>query len=294
MTDADHKEVAGGLKQWAPGFLKKWIRQRRKQRHLAERYRQIADSIRQDDLFVVGHPKSGNTWLTYMLAILVREDLDRDINLANIGRFAPTIHARDQVICEFGDMPSPRIFRNEGPRFAELYPCTIFIVRDPRSVLLSYYHHCVHDTGESGWSIESFVDEMLEHGCIPRLEAFQTRWDAKLEEWTCRAERQPVKIVRYEDLKADRGAVLRDVAAFAGLSPSTELIEEAVQRGDFNSMRGEEMVVGAESYAGEKGARGFFVRKGKTDSWKEEMPAAVIEKIETAFRPGMEKLGYLD
>jgi len=294
MTDVERKEEARGLKQWVPAFLKNWIRHRRKQRHLAERYRQIADSIRQDDLFVVGHPKSGNTWLTYMLVILVRDDRDREINLANIGRYAPTIHARDQVICEYEDMSSPRIFRNEGPRFAELYPCTIFIVRDPRSVLLSYYHHCVHDTGDSGWTIDSFVDEMLEHGCIPRLEPFQTRWDDRLEEWTGRAERQPVKIVRYEDLKTDRGAVLRDVAAFAGLSPTTELIEEAVQRGDFNSMRGEEKTVGAESYAGEKGARGFFVRKGKTDSWKEEMPAAVIEKIETAFRPGMKKLGYLD
>ena len=294
MTDVERKEVASRFKQWVPGFLKNWIRKRRRQRHLTERHLRIADCIRQDDLFVVGHPKSGNTWLTYMLAILVRDDRDCDINLANIGEYAPTIHARDHVIREFEDMPSPRIFRNEGPRFAELYPRTIFIVRDPRSVLLSYYHHCVHDTGESDWSIESFVDEMLEHGCIRRLEPFQTRWDAKLEEWIGRAKRQPVKIVRYEDLKVDRGAVLRDVAAFAGLSPSTDLIEEAVRRGDFNSMRGEEKTVGAESYAGEKGARGFFVRKGKTDSWKEEMPVAVIEKIEAAFRPGMEELGYLD
>ncbi len=294
MTDYEQKEAGAVLRELAPGFVKNWIQRRRKRRRVAERQQQIADCIRQDDLFVVGHPKSGNTWLTYMLAIIVNDDRDRNINLANIGQYAPTIHARDNAICEYGEMSSPRIFRNEGPKFPGLYPRTVFIVRDPRSVLLSYYHHCVHDTEDTDWSIESFVDEMLEYGCIRRLEPFQTRWDVKLEEWTRRSKFQPVTFVRYEDLKKDRGSVIRDVARFAGLSPPEALIDEAVLRGDFNSMRGEEEAVGAESYAGEKGAKGFFVRKGKTDSWKEEMPPAVVEKIESAFRPGMKRLGYLD
>ena len=59
-------------------------------------------------------------------------------------------------------------------------------------------------------------------------------------------------------------------------------------------MRGEESVHGAESYAGEKGAKGFFVRKGQIDSWKEEMPGSVISRIEQAFGPGMKQFGYID
>ena len=160
--------------------------------------------------------------------------------------------------------------------------------------MLSYYHHCVHDTGRSDWSIVDFVDEMLREGCIPALEPFQTRWDDKLAEWKRRAGQQPVLFVRYEDLKKDRRAVLAEIARFASIDASDALLDEAAARGAFDRMRSEEETVGAESYAGEKGAKGYFVRKGKVDSWKEEMPDDVIRRIEDTFTTGMERLGYLD
>ena len=190
-------------------------------------------------------------------------------------------------------LPAPRVFRNEGPLYPELYPKTIYIVRDPRSVLLSYYHHCVHDTGRTDWSIAEFVDEMLQEGCIRSLEPFQIRWNLQVTAWHERSERQTVAIVRYEDLKSDRRRELQQLVDFLGVPCSEALMSEAVNRGDFNSMRGEEKSHGAESYAGERGAKGFFVRKGKTDSWKEEMPTEVVARIETEFADEMRRLGYL-
>ena len=152
------------IKALLPEPVVNWVKRRKQSRWQAELKTRIADALRPDDIFVVGHPKSGNTWLTYMLSILARQDFDRQINLANIGQFAPTMHARDRAVLDHESLPSPRIFRNEGPVFPDLYPRTIFIVRDPRSVLVSYYHHCVHDTGDTDWSIEAFVDEVLTEG----------------------------------------------------------------------------------------------------------------------------------
>ena len=270
------------------------VRNRRRKRRAQVVRRGFLTDLRPSDIFLVGHPKSGNTWLAYMLAVLVHDDHEGRINISNVGDFVPTIHARDRAIAKHGDLPMPRIFRNEGPLFAELYPKTIYIVRDPRSVLLSYYHHCVHDTGEHDWRIEDFVDEMLREGCIRRLEPFLVRWDRQVEYWTQRATQQAVKVVRYEDLKKDRRKELEGLASFIGIKSSEERLDEAAERGDFSSMRAEENVHGAESYAGEKGARGFFVRKGQTDSWKEEMPGSVISSIEQAFGPGMKQFGYVD
>ena len=229
-----------------------------------------------------------------MLAVLLHDDQDRRINISNIGDYVPTIHARDWAIARYGDLPEPRIFRNEGPLFADDYPRTIYIVRDPRSALLSYYHHCVHDTGEYHWRIEDFIDEMLSEGCIRRLESFLVRWDRQVAFWTQSSKKNAVKVVRFEDLKTDRRKILEELAGFIGIVSTENSLAEAVGRGDFGSMRGEEKAYGAESYAGEKGAKGFFVRKGKTDSWKEEMPPAVVSKIELAFGPEMKKLGYID
>lgn len=245
------------------------------------------------DVFLVGHPKSGNTWLAFMLAVVVQRDREERVNISNVGEFVPTIHNRDLSISRYRTLRSPRIFRTEAPNYPQAYPRTIYIVRDPRSVLLSYYHHCVHDTGRTDWSISDFVDEILSAGCIQSLEPHLIRWDRQVEDWMERSRHQSVSLVKYEDLKRDCLTALRQLSDFIGMDEDTELIELAVKRGDFSRMRNDEKKFGAESYAGEKGKRGFFVRKGKIDGWKEEMPAGVVEKIEETFRPTMIKLGYI-
>lgn len=251
-------------------------------------------ALRKTDVFLVGHPKSGNTWLAYMLAILVNKDRDERVNMANVGEFVPTVHNVDHAIGYFGKLPDPRIFRNEATRYPELYPKTIYIVRDPRAALLSYYHHCVHDSGRTDWPITEFVEEMITEGCIKSLEPTLIRWDKQVEAWLARMETQAVMVVKYEDLKRDCRAVLARLAGFVGLNRDEGILELAVKRGDFNNMRKEEQKYGAESYPGEKGEKGFFVRKGKIDGWKEEMPPEAIEKIEEAFSPVMKTMGYLD
>lgn len=273
--------IVPGVKSVIPYRIRKWLSLRR--------------AFRKRDVFLVGHPKSGNTWLAFMLALIVGKDNDEQLNISNIGEVIPTIHNHDLLIgTKYRDLSDPRIFRNEAPNYPEAYPKTIYILRDPRAALLSYYHHCVHDTGKVDWPIADFIDEILATGCIKSLEPQLIRWDRQVEAWLERARHQPVSFVKYEELKQDCRGVLRRLSEFIGLEVDVDLIELAVQRGDFSNMRKDEKRFGAESYPGEKGAKGFFVRKGKIDSWKEEMPGEVIKKIENEFRPMMEKMGYLD
>ena len=250
--------------------------------------------VKDSDVFLVGHPKSGNTWLAFMLAVLVEKDNQERVNISNIGEFVPTIHNWDQAICKYEKLSSPRIFRNEVPKYPEFYPKTIYIVRDPRAVLLSYYHHGVHDTGRKDWPIADFIDEMLTDGCIKSWEPQIVRWDRQVETWLKRAKRQPVSFVKYEDLKRDSPGMLRLLCDFIGLDCGDDIIELACSRGTFSKMREDEKKYGAESYPGEKGERGFFVRKGKIDSWKEEMSDENIGKITKKFYPVMKKIGYID
>lgn len=267
------------------GKARSWVRGRRKMRR-------FQDQLRADDTFFVGHPKSGNTWMAYMLAILQQHDRADDVTLANVGSYVPTIHAGDDRIGEFSKLASPRIFRNEGPLYKKHYPRVLYIVRDPRAVLVSYYHHCVHDTGENDWPLSDFVDQMLDEGCIERIEPYITRWSDQVMYWHKRSKTEPVHLVRYEDMKADCFKELRKVADFLELSSSDDQVRYAVERGDFSAMRKQEEAHGAESYPGEKGSKGFFVRKGKTDGWREELSAESIARIETEYAETMALMGY--
>src|SRR5947208_1389964 len=80
-------------------------------------------SLRSSDVFLVGHPKSGNTWFAYMLAILLRGgDPEGRVTVANQGDVVPGIHGDDLDILRYRALLDPRVFRNEFPGLAHLYP----------------------------------------------------------------------------------------------------------------------------------------------------------------------------
>lgn len=274
-----------------PESTRRWIRTRQQ---IMQDKRLFQRHLRPTDVFLVGHPKSGNTWLAYMLGIAMQKNFgDKRISLANVQEFLPAVHATDKAIASYEYLASPRIFRNETPRYPELYPKTIYIMRDPRSVMVSYYHHALHDTGEYGWGLEAFVDEMLTHGCIRRLEPELVRWDRHVNYWLERSKQQPVKFVRYEDMKRDRRRVLKEVLEFVGIACDETDVALAVEQGSFENMRKNEETYGAEPYSGTRGERGYYVRTGKVDGWKQELTPDLGKRIENEFAEVMKKVGYL-
>src|SRR5262245_56134175 len=93
-------------------------------------------ALRQTDVFFIGHPKSGNTWVAYMLAKILYKDEMNKVTMASVGHYLPVIHGQDSLIARYENLPSPRIFRNEYPVHPQLYPKTIYLVRDPRAALV--------------------------------------------------------------------------------------------------------------------------------------------------------------
>jgi Sulfotransferase domain len=267
------------------GVLSPWDRQRDR--------RQFRKNVRPTDVFIVGHPKSGNTWISYMLAVILEDgDVERHVTMANIGYFIPAIHGSDSKISS-NDAPfDPRIFRNEWPTHPSLYPRTLYLVRDPRAVLVSYYHHYRVTTGDSATSLDAFIEMYLRDGCIRSWEPRLVRWDEQVADWMRRMNRQPVMIVKYETVHRDRRSILRNVTRFCGIRTSEDTIAMAEERGTFEAMRLDEQQSGAEAYPQEPGRRGWFLRRGLVDAWKEELSFDSREAIEAAFQPVMKAIGY--
>ena len=249
--------------------------------------------LRPTDGFIVAHPKSGNTWIAYMLAILLEHgDPEHRVTTKNLGAFVPTIHGDDAGISAHEALPDPRIFRNEWPDYPALYPRTVYLVRDPRSVLVSYFHHYRVTTGDTKTSLDDFIELYLREGCIRSWEPRLTRWDRQVAEWKNLERTDSVMIVKYEDMHADRQAVLKQIASFCRIPPSRDAIDAAVERGSFEEMRFAEQQHGAEAYPQEPGSAGWFLRRGRVDAWKDELTPQTRTAIEEEFRPVMEALGY--
>jgi hypothetical protein len=275
-------KVSGGELSSVFAPLRKW-RDRRIFRH----------QLRQTDIFLVGHPKSGNTWVAYMLAVVLFKDFKHQVSLATIGDYVPVIHGRDSKITAYPNLPSPRVFRNEWPIYPDLYPKIIYLIRDPRSVLVSYYHMYQTLFNDPEMTIPAFVDEYLSCGYIKSWEPLK-RWDRQVAEWIKRAEiDKRVMIVKYEDMRQNRSSSLGEILDFAELSCSKDVFALAEERGSFESMKDDEKKHGAESYLGTKGKKGRFVRSGKVDGWKRSLDRHTTMRIENELGPTMKKAGYL-
>ena len=290
----------------------------------------FARALRPADVFLVGHPKSGNTWLAYMLAVLLSDDRDAEVTLYNVGDYVPFVHGRDHEIAAYEHLPDPRVFRNEYPRHPRHYPRTLYLVRDPRAVLVSFWHMYATMFGDRDLTLSAFVDGYLS-GTAPfdGWHRHLTRWDHQVAAALRGAERDDrICIARYEDFVANRAAALRRVAEFLGVSsdqgvpagtpiPNSVRIRytkglpldgggagggeaaafegrlaRAVARGAFEAMRETEERHGAEAYVGRARGDGRFIRRGRTDGWREEMDPAVAARVEAAFGPVMERAGY--
>lgn len=269
---------------------RRWVEKRR---YEADVRRTLRQHLRPTDVFIVAHTKSGNTWLAYMLAILLRRDRDDRVRLKNLGEFVPNLQNRDAAIAEYADLPDPRIFRNETPLHAELFPKVIYIVRDPRAVLVSYYHMYRTLFGDEETTLADFIREYLRDGCVSRWEPFQISWDRQVLAWTGRAQRSDrVLVVKYEDMVRDRRAVLERVARFAAVPYTEDLLALAVARGGFEAMRRHEERYGAEAYDEEQARRGRFIRRGKPDGWKDELTPDLAADIQRRFARAMAAAGY--
>ncbi len=112
-----------------------------------------------DDVFIVSYPRSGNTWTRFLIGNLLR--LDEPATFANIESRVAEIYFNPDH--ELRKLPRPRLLKSHEP-FQPRYPRVIYIVRDPRDVAVSFYHHNVKARNiPDGYPMDDFIPQV--HGC---------------------------------------------------------------------------------------------------------------------------------
>ena len=242
-------------------------------------------SVFEDDIFLVSYPKSGNTWMRFLLANM--REIDTPAEFANIEDRVPDIYSNSNS--RLMNVPSPRILKSHecfDPRYRKV----IYIVRDPRDVAVSYYFHSIKFKKIlEDYPIAQFVDSFI----AGKIDPYGT-WFQNVGSWlyTRNGDRNFL-LVRYEDL-LDRGKTeLHRIADFVDIDMNNENLDRVLTMSSRENMRkleGEQ----ASQWSSTRNSRldRSFVRRGKAGEWRTELPLELAQEIQTEWGSLMKKFGY--
>jgi Sulfotransferase domain len=238
-----------------------------------------------DDLFLVSFPKSGNTWTRFLVANLVNPECPA--SFANIYKLVPDPEGTAKR--HFDRMPRPRIIKSHTC-FDPAYPRVIYIVRDPRDVALSQYHyHRKRRVIDDQYPIETFVARFIAGDTCS-----YGSWAENVSTWLVTRRRDSrFLLLRYEDMIADTARELAKIASFMDIATTREQLLKAVERSSADNMRKLEKMQSHMSTMTKSSRQDLpFVRSASKGGWRTGLPEPLVAKIEAAWAPLMQHLGY--
>ena len=182
---------------------------------------------------IVSFPKSGNTWLRFMLAHLVRSDKSRPVTYHNINALSPTSHIFTTTEIAKNLVPGAPVFIKEHANYYEMekYPWerAIYVYRDGLDVLYSYWKFIDAQAPGLYKNINRFVEGYWIH-C--------GHWGDHIMSWRKGGKsHQKVLFLKYEELLDDPISAMRNCIDFLEINASNELVEEAVKENTASRMK---------------------------------------------------------
>jgi len=238
-----------------------------------------------DDTLLVSFPRSGNTWLRFLIAGVAFPD--RTPSFTSIEQMIP-----DSIVLnrrQLAQIPRPRIVKSHE-YFDPRYPSVIYVVRDPRDVLLSYYNFYRKQRYiDDGYPMDQWVERFVKGDLHP----FGS-WGEHVGSWLgARGQNSRFLLVRYEDLQAETDSEVRRIAEFLGVDTSADSVAKAIELASAESMRSaEKRETSGWGSSGKWRTDIPFVGKAVAGGWRNQLAPSFIAQIEAAWWPVMKALGY--
>lgn len=222
-----------------------------------------------DDLYVVAFPKSGVTWLNFLMANvhLKMSGSSQQVTFYNIDDFIPDIQQVRYIKENILLFPGHRVIKSHA-EFNPLYQKIIYLVRDPRDVMVSYY-----------WFLKKLGLFQEDISQLIRSETYGiAAWCRHVQGWvekTSAAKR--IEFIRYEDLKSEPRTILTRIYALLGHQIPAKVQDLAIELSSFDNMKKLEADY---NYGGDFRFPGFeFVRKGLTGGYRTELSRVDLDFI---------------
>ena len=162
----------------------------------------------------------------------------------------------------------------------------IYIVRDPREVLVSYASH-------NNMSIDELLDNFVSNKILYKIKTETIiNWGLHYRSWKS-FKSVPSLFLKYEDLikkpKKNFIKLINFLSNYTDIQVDNKTIEKTIEITKFDKLNKLEAKLGFH----EAQRNTVFFRSGKIDSWKEILTKGQIKKVEDAFYTNMKELGYI-
>ena len=228
------------------------------------------------DIFIVGFPKSGNTWMQHMMTG-IHYKMDMEMIHNNLVRdLTPDEHVA-KLYRRYGE----RMFFKSHALPAQRYKKVIYIVRDGRDAVVSFYNM------QKGRGRDITMAAIVENN-----QGLVSSWHDHVQAWLKNPHKADIHFVKYEDLKARPYETMTSVCGFCGLSIPDHLLNAIISNCSFSSMRKkEESEYWEKAKDWEKGK--YFVRKGEVGGFKNEFDPVLLKKFEQSSYASLKHFGYI-
>lgn len=231
------------------------------------------------DIFIAGYPKSGNTWFQNLIAGIyfgVDPEFAPDTLVQEL---VPDIHFKTY----YQRFKTPMFFKTHNLPKSE-YKRVVYLVRDGRDVMVSYYHHQIAMLGEN---IDFMM--MVRDG----KDLFPSKWHEHVQAWDANLYHAEKIVIKYEDLKQDPLSVLNQFCDFAQIKRDPTFIKQVIDKTEFSKLQSKEksgqMFFANQAWPGNH----RFFRRGMIGSHKDEMPSEVLDVFLKEAEPTLKSLGYV-
>jgi len=222
--------------------------------------------LREEDVFLASYPRSGNTWIKFMLAELM---INKGVNFNSVETVIPYVGAhQDAVQLWHGG----RIIKTHE-KFRREYKRSIYIVRDGRDVAVSYYHMWLrHNQGDFSAFLKRFLDGEID---------YYGTWPDNVESWLKARKSAQVLVVKYEECLHDPQVTLLRILEYAGVSVDEMRLQECILSNKPERMKAKELLPKHQN-----------VRKGVAGDWMNYFSPSDLELFMNRAGATLVKLGY--
>jgi len=209
--------------------------------------------LRSTDVFVGSYPRSGSTWLRFMLLEILAGQAS---GFANTNEMLPDVGKHE------GGAPvlpgSGRLIKTHEP-FRTEYKKAIYLVRDPRDVALSEFAY-QKALGLTQEDFDPYLERFLRRGVNP----FGS-WIDHATSWMDAADagRAEILHVNFEELKQQPQKPLGRIVDFLQMPEVKVRIPAAIENNSLARMKEKE-----KANPQRASAKGRFIRSGSAGGWR--------------------------
>ncbi|XP_026876949.1 cytosolic sulfotransferase 2-like [Electrophorus electricus] len=250
---------------------------------------------RPNDIVVATYPKSGTTWVSYILDLLHfrQTDAERentvplDERVPFLEFFMPSLYTPGT---EMADMLSttPRIIKTHLPvqfmpkSFWEQSCRIVYVARNAKDNVVSYFHFdCTEKIQPEPGDWKSFLQRFKDGKMV-----FGSWYDHVCGWWEKKQMYSNIHYMFFEDLVEDTGREIRGLCSFLGLSPSEDEREKIRGAVQFDVMKANPLT-NLEDDTTLDFSISQFMRKGKVGDWKNHFTVAQNEQFDEHYKQMM-------